>query len=280
MTSQPIAPSMGLHYAEPPQQHEPAGATSWITRSANVVVVVTQAAAGTELVREDNPDEYMLLLPPGVRAELQAGAQQMAVEGDTLSILPPGASRVRLRDAGVVTRVFTVRANDLATLAANADTYAQGAPGVAPLVDWPMPVDGYRIRNYRLVDYCDPAIFGRLFRSRNLMVNVFEHRNEPRDPRKLSPHSHVEFEQISLALAGRFIHHLRTPWGADSSGWREDVHVEMHSPSTLVIPTHVIHTTQAVGDGVNWLVDVFGPPRTDFSLQPGVVRNAHEYPMP
>ena len=195
-------------------------------------------------------------------------------------MVPPGKSRIEILDAGVIARVFSVRARDLAALAANSQLYAAGAPSVAPLEDWPMPVEGYRIRNYRLSEYSDPKIFGRLFRSRNLMINVFERKTDRRDPRKLTPHSHPDFEQISLTLDGTFIHHLRTPWGADSSLWRDDEHVQVHSPSTLVIPANLIHTTQDIGDGVVWLIDIFGPPRMDFSLQAGVVRNADEYPMP
>ena len=89
-----------------------------------------------------------------------------------------------------------------------------------------------------------------------------------------------DFEQISLTLEGSFVHHLRTPWTPDSSTWREDEHLQVGSPSARVIPTNVIHTTQDIGDGVVWLIDIFGPPRMDFSLQPGVARNADEYPMP
>ncbi len=279
MSTAPIEPSLGLFYASKPQI-EDAQEQTWFIRSANVVVAVSKVSAGTALTRDDNPDEYMLLLPPGVRAQVQSAQQSVVANAETLTIVPPGKSRIEILDAGVIARVFSVRAKDLAALAANSQLYAAGAPSVAPLEDWPMPVEGYRIRNYRLSEYSDPKIFGRLFRSRNLMINVFERKTDRRDPRKLTPHSHPDFEQISLTLDGTFIHHLRTPWGADSSLWRDDEHVQVHSPSTLVIPANLIHTTQDVGDGVVWLIDIFGPPRMDFSLQAGVVRNADEYPMP
>lgn len=278
-SSSTIEPSCGLYYASLPQQ-ELAGQKSWITRSANVVVVISQVKAGAELSRDDNPDEYMLLLPPTLRARVTAGGEVVEAGAETLTIVPPGQSTIRALDDGLLTRVFTVRAKDLAALADNAAVYAQGAPSVAALVDWPAPPEGFKIRNYTLADYSDPAIFGRLFRSTNLMINVFERKTERRDPRQLSPHSHADFEQISLALEGRFVHHLRTPWTPDSSTWRDDQHLEMGSPSALVIPANLIHTTQDIGDGVAWLIDIFGPPRLDFSNQPGVVRNAAEYPMP
>lgn len=280
MTASSIPASCERYYAQEPQLHQAEGETSWITRSANVVLVISKVSAGTILSRDNNPDEYMLLLPADVRARAQASGKVVHAAPESLTIVPPGASSIELLDAGTITRVFSVRAEDLAALASNKHVYTQGAPAVAPLTDWPMPVDGYQLRNYQLSDYSDPKIFGRLFRSRNLMINVFERKAEQRDPRKLSPHSHADFEQISLALEGTFIHHLRTPWGPDSSQWVSDQHLEVHSPSALVIPTALVHTTQSTGAGVNWLIDVFGPPRMDFSLQPGVVRNSAEYPMP
>lgn len=280
MSTVTIDPSYGLVYASEPQLTDAQGVQTWLIRSANVVVAISKVKAGTTLARTDNPDEYLLLLPPQVRARLQSPTQTVDAAGETLSILPPGQSSIELLDDGVITRVFSVRASDLAALAPNAQVYAAGVPNVAPLQDWPMPPDGYRIRNYTLAEYSDPKIFGRLFRSRNLMINVFDRKTERRDPRKLTPHSHADFEQISLTLEGSFIHHLRAPWGPDSSTWRADEHVTVHSPSTIVIPTNLIHTTQDIGEGVVWLIDIFGPPRMDFSRQPGVVRNASEYPMP
>lgn len=279
MSAVTVEPSRGLYYATEPQVNTE-GQKSWITRSANVVVVVSQVAAGAELARSDNPDEYLLLLPPGVRAQVTAKGESLEAGPETLTIVPPGQSAIKLLDSGTVTRVFTVRAADLAAQAENAGVYANGAAGVAPLVDWPMPVGGYKLRNYTLAEYTDPKIFGRLFRSSNLMINVFERKTDRRDPRKMTPHSHGDFEQISLTLEGSFIHHLRTPWTPDSTTWRDDEHLHVDSPSTVVIPANLIHTTRDVGEGVAWLIDIFGPPRMDFSLQPGVVRNADEYPMP
>ena|SRR5436190_811229 len=270
------------HYAEPPQKTEADGTRHWITRAANFVTIVTQAPEGAVLER-DNRDEYMVLLPPETQAAIEADGQQVESNGNSLTIVPPGESRITVREAGSVVRVFSNNASDLAAAAKNAAVYADGAPEVTPITPWPDPVGGFRLRHYDLsqIASADPSpLKMRVFRSTNLMINIFMPWNTRRDEHRLSPHSHENFEQMSLGLKGSFVHHLRYPWTPDKTRWRDDEHERYESPSVLVIPARVIHTTQDVGEGSTWLVDIFAPPRMDFSSKQGFVLNAAEYPLP
>ncbi|MEQ1615446.1 MAG: hypothetical protein ABL904_22060 [Hyphomicrobiaceae bacterium] len=272
------------HYSSPPQLTDKDGTRHWITRAANFVVVVSDTKAGAVLARNDQVDEYMALFTPGAAGTIEAGAEKAETIGDSFAILPPGASRIVMKSAGRVARVFSNKAADFASVAGNASIYADGAPEVTPIVPWPDPVGGFKLRHYDLTkcESPDPSpLKMRVFRSTNLMINIFQRWSRRRNEAKLSPHSHEDFEQISLGLMGGFAHHLRYPWTSDKSTWRNDEHeIYAASPNVLVIPARVIHTSHDVGEGTTWLIDVFGPPRMDFSLKPGFVLNEKDYPMP
>lgn len=278
MSTQTVDATQARHYSSPAQQAAPEFKT-WITRGANFVVAVSQASAGAVFLRDANPDEYMVYLVD-TAGVIEAGDESIEVKADSLSIVPPGASRVILAGAGQLVRVFSIKADDLAGAASNATTYAKGAPEVSPLQPWPDPLGGFKLRNYQLGDYIKADSNMRIFRSTNLMVNIMTSRDQPRDVHRLSPHSHTDFEQGSLALSGNWVHHMRYPWAADMTAWKADEHIEMGSPSLLVIPPKVMHTSHNVNSGGATLVDVFAPPRMDFSSKPGMVCNAADYPMP
>ncbi|MCB1999180.1 MAG: hypothetical protein KDH93_19240 [Rhodoferax sp.] len=278
MTTQATVASAARHYGTPPQISAD-GEQTWITRGANFVVCVTHLKAGAVLARPAQDDEYMVLLADAA-ARIDAGDHHCDAAAQTLTIVPPGASRITARADGLVVRVFSHKAVDLAAMAGNAQVYAAGAPEVAPLEPWPDPTHGFALRNYVLAEHTKPDTNMRIFRSTNLMLNIMTPRMVARDVHKLSPHVHADFEQGSLALSGEWVHHLRHPWTADMTTWRDDEHIQIGSPSLTVIPPKVIHTSNNVNDGGAWLVDVFAPPRLDFSKVPGKVANADDYPMP
>ena len=254
---------------------------TWCARGQNFIVALTEAEPGASLTRHGQPDEYVVLLEhKQTDVRISANDEGIKVPGYSLVIVPPGDSEVFAPKGGRIVRLFTTQSRDLAANCANAGAYAAHHPFIPPFEPWPEPVGGYRIRAYSLDVPPTPGRFGRIWRCTTFMVNVFEPFLGPRDTTLLSPHHHDDFEQCSLALEGNFMHHIRWPWTKNIAAWRDDEHVECASPSVCVIPPPSIHTSRWLNQGRHQLVDIFSPPRVDFSIQDGWVLNAEEYPMP
>jgi len=269
-----------LFYDTPPQLSDGNGDT-WIGRAQNLVVAYSKAPKGGAFQREAQPDEYAVIIPDReTQVEITTEHGTETVPGYSVAFVPPGRSAIRMLTAGTIIRLVTYKSADLAEAASNAEAFRGEHPNVPPFEPWPEPAGGLRLKWYTLDVPEDPSRFGRIYRCTTMMVNYLTPRNGPRARDNVSPHHHDDFEQVSLALTGAFTHHLRWPWTTNMNVWREDEHLYCESPSICVIPPPSIHTTTAEGAGVNQLVDLFSPPRVDFSLKPGWVLNADDYPMP
>lgn len=275
-----------FHEMEPQEIGADGKSKTWITRGGNFAVCYSEVEPGAVLERADNPEEYMVILPPdGTTATLEAGNESIEANSDSLTIVPPGPSKITATSKGVIARIFSKASDDIIAKAHNNDAYSDGAPELAPPDLWPEPYDGFKLRHYPLAQYIDPEgerIQPRVFRSTNMLVNLFGHYSTRRDTSKLSPHWHDDFEQASLTLNGNWIHHTRYNWGADIEGWWPDDHSELPTPSVIIIPARAIHTSRDVGpEGPeSSLYDIFCPPRLDFASKPGFVINEDEYPLP
>ena len=269
--------SYARFYADAPQETLP-GQRNWYTRGQNFMVCYSEVEPGAVFERREQADEYVLLLhDEGMSATVTANGETVQVGGFTITMIPPGDSSVTVHSAGVIVRLISTASADIAGKVANAAAYAGTHPQIPPFQPWPDPVGGWKIRSYSLDIPDAPGRFGKIFRCTTFMVNVFPPQG-PRDITKLSPHHHDDFEQCSLALQGRYWHHLRWPWIANQNEWRDDEHVEVLSPSVCVIPPKVIHTSAPSDAAGNVLVDIFAPPREDFSDMAGWVLNADDYP--
>lgn len=264
----------------PPQESGP-GFKTWIGRGQNFVLAYTEAEPGTVLTRGDQPDEYMAFFPqPETIVDIETDNGSASDVSYQLAIVPPGASRITVKAGGQVIRLFSSVASDLCEMSANAESYREPHPNIPPFQPWPNPPEGFKLRLYPMDAPAAPGRFGNLYRSTNLMINLFPVVNVERDQDRLSPHSHDDFEQCSLTLQGDYRHYLRWPWTPNRAIWRDDRIIDCTSPSMTVIPAQVIHTSIPRPKPPCHLIDIFAPPRFDFSEKEGWVRNADEYPMP
>jgi hypothetical protein len=252
-----------------------------VVRAQNVILAHTDAKAGDDLDNGTLEGELAIVVTaasPAFTVLTADGATKIDEPG--LVVVPPGASRISVHGDGPLIRLVEATEPAWRDRPANAEAYAEDHPRVALLRRWPEPKGGNVVRFYPLSTVpTEPGRFGRIFRTRSFMVN-FLPESGPRDVRKLSPHTHDDFEQLSLAVQGEYVHHIRTPWLSDSTRWRADEHVRLGSPSVAIIPPPTVHTSAASDPGVNQLIDIFSPPRVDFSEKPGWVLNADDYPMP
>jgi hypothetical protein len=267
----------------PPDAVSAAGSNQWIVRGQNFVLIYTEPVAGDLVWKSALRSEQVLLLidERSAVSGTTGSGDTHEVTGPALVVVPPGESAITSTGTGPVVSLLQSDEAEWAAKASNAAAYEAPHPHVAPLEPWPEPVDGYRWRTYLMSDVpADPKRFGRIFRTRAFMVNFLPPSAGPRDPSRMSPHFHEDFEQASLVVEGTYIHHIQTPWGTDGRQWRPEDHARVGSPSLTIIPPPTIHTSQGIGWRANHLIDIFAGPRRDFSARPGWVLNADEYPSP
>jgi hypothetical protein len=256
------------------------GLRHWTARAQNFAVTLAHVGGEGACLETRSPDEAMVLVPDAPATLYGAASLRIDVPPRSVCILPPGGWRIALPQGGRCAVLRSLRENAGAA-ALNEGQYAERDARIAPVGPaWPAARAAAGVRVIRIDEVSAPADRPRLkmLQSATLSINWVEYEG-PRDRSALSPHAHPAFEQGSLALAGEFVHHLRVPWGADANLWQEDRHVRLGSPSLMVVPVGLIHTSEGVGTGRHLLIDVFSPPRADF-IAKGWVANSADYAQP
>ncbi|CAB3671405.1 hypothetical protein LMG3458_01113 [Achromobacter deleyi] len=224
----------------------------------------------------------MLLLLPDDGAQVRVGdGDWQAVPGRSVCVLPAGDAAVQLKPKVRAALLASSRPDLAQDGIANAADYAAPDPRIVAGDSGYRRMRGTGELQVIAIDAIRPPADKprlKMLQTETLSINWVEYQGA-RDRSSLSPHSHADFEQGSLAIDGHFIHHLRVQWGPDADQWRDDLHLQAGPASMMTIPVQMIHTTEGVGPGRHLLIDVFSPPRQDF-IGKGWVANAADYSRP
>lgn len=270
-----------LNFYEIPPRIEDSRGKYWCGRGQNFIVIYCDLEKGAKFKRENQLDEFAIIQADTTTSlSIKSNNKDYILEGYTITFVPPGDSFIEITKSGRFLFLFSCVNKDLLSLCQNSDDYEVNHENIPEFKAWPMPKDGFKLRTYSLEVSEDPNRFGKIWRSTNFMVSFVPLQFGPRDITKLSPHSHDDFEQCSFVLDGEFTHHIRYPWTSNKNHWKEDKHITCKSPSMMVVPAKAIHTSCAIHTGKNQLIDIFSPPRHDFSKIPGWVLNSDDYPNP
>jgi hypothetical protein len=189
-------------YELEPTETQP-GLKTWYGRGQNFTLAYSEAEPGAEINRENQPDEYVLLMPDAESSlELSAADESASIAGNCITFVPGGNSTIKFNTRCRLVRLFSIRSEDIAAKAHNAASYAEPHANVALFEPWPDPVEGYKIRTYSLDVPPEEGRFGRIWRCSTFMVNYLDPMQGPRPTNMMSPHAHDDFEQCSLG-AGR-----------------------------------------------------------------------------
>jgi hypothetical protein len=247
-------------------------------RGQNFLIEWLEAKANAPALVLSSDDET-ILLTFDASARIVGSLGESRVAGRTVVVLPAGDFQIYLQPGRAA--VLSTSRKGISASALNAGSYAKRDERVSLLENgWERRNGSKEIQIFEIDKVKAPASNPRLkmFQSATMSINWVDY-DGPRDRKSLSPHFHDDFEQASLAAAGNFVHHLRVTWGSDSDEWRDDVHMGAASPSILIIPPKLIHTSEGVGEGRHLLIDVFTPPRRDFIARKWML-NASEYVDP
>src|SRR5690606_9391696 len=156
--------SYGRFYDSAPQESA-AGHRTWYTRGQNFVVCYSEVEPGAVFERKGQVDEYVLLLHDAdMSATVEANGETAEAPGYSITMIPPGDSRITCHAGGRIVRLISTQSADVAALAENAGKYAGPHPQVPPFKPWPEPAGGFRIRTYSLDVPDEEGRFGKIFR--------------------------------------------------------------------------------------------------------------------
>ena len=252
------------------------GSRTSVLRATSFLVAWTEIdSADADALAMDSDEEYIVLLPDCGAAIAHAGATTEAPLR-SICIVPAGRSVIQARSAGRIMRLFApVPAQWKDTPVPKTLRHSLAVQPIAPAFKPRESLSRVRIHELDRLPNSRGMPRAKQIQSATISVGWVEY-DGPRVRNQLSPHSHVDFEQGSLAIQGEFVQHLRAPWGSDADQWRDDRHIRCGAGSLTLIPPPVIHTTEGIGEGRHILIDIFAPPRRDF-ITKGQILNAADY---